>query len=142
VAYRTLQPKGRVQRATRDLVFVDRRFVLLRDHVALATPGKISWLLHAEKNLSWDNATATAFIRGDKASLIAKVITPGLAWSANITDQFPVPVDQKYVSGEVGTNYVTGKWSNQSHLTLESKSAAKDFTIYAVLWPERDSAKP
>jgi hypothetical protein len=137
VAYQTLQPKGRVERVTRDLVFVDRRYVVLRDRVALATPGKLSWLLHAEKNLSWDAAANTAFIRGDKATLAGKLVAPGVTWAGNVTDQFPVPVDPKYVSGEVGSSYVTGKWSNQSHLTLESKESAKEFTVFSVLWPER-----
>jgi hypothetical protein len=41
VAYQTLQPKGRVQRVTRDLVFVDQRYVVTRDRVALTTPGKL-----------------------------------------------------------------------------------------------------
>ena len=141
VAYQTMQPKGRVQRVTRDLVFVDHRYVVLRDRVALTTPGKLSWLLHAEKNLSWDAAANAITIQGDKASLTGKLIAPEVTWAGNVTDQFPVPVDPKYFSGEVGSSYVTGKWSNQSHLTLESAAPAKDFTIYTVLWPERGTGK-
>ena len=34
------------------------------------------------------------------------------------------------------------KWANQSHLTLEGAKAATDFTVYAVLWPERLSSTP
>jgi hypothetical protein len=60
-----------------------------------------------------------------------------VVWRGQVSDQFPVPVDQKYANGEVGGSYVTGKWSNQSHLVLESSEGAKDFIIYAVLWPER-----
>jgi hypothetical protein len=137
VAYQTMQSKGRVQRVTRDLVFVDQRYVVLRDRVVLQTAGKLSWLLHAEKNLSWDNADNTAFIRGDKATLTGKLLAPGVTWAGSVTTKFPVPVDPKYVSGEVGSSYVTGKWSDQSHLTLESKEAAKEFTVFSVLWPER-----
>ena len=59
-----------------------------------------------------------------------------------MTDQFPVPVDPKYTSGEAGGSYVTGKWTNQSHLTLESAETATEFTVYAVLWPERSSSAP
>ena len=58
-----------------------------------------------------------------------------------MTDQFPVPVDAKYLTGEAGSSYVTGKWSNQSHLTVESTEAAKSFTVFAVLWPERGANK-
>jgi hypothetical protein len=141
VAYQTLQPKGRVQRMTRDLVFVDQRYLVLRDSLALTTPGKLSWLLHAEKNLAWNAADNSISIRGDKAFLTGKLISPELTWTGSVTDQFPVPVDPKYVGGEAGASYVTGKWSNQSHLTLESKATAKTATIYTVLWPERSSAK-
>ena len=142
VAYQAGQKeKGRVKRVTRDLVFVDQRYLVLRDRVILATPGKLSWLLHAEKNLAWDQEQNSASIRGEKATLTARILAPGIGWRGSITDQFPVPVDPKYVSGQVGQSYVTGKWSNQSHLTLESQSTASDFTVYAVLWPER-AGKP
>jgi hypothetical protein len=136
-AYQTMQPKGRVQRVTRDLVFVDRCYVVLRDRVVLSSPGKLSWLLHAEKGLSWEKKTQTAYIRGTKASLSAKLIARNVQWSASITDQFPVPVDAKYLRGEVGGSYITGEWSNQNHLTLESGQAQNEFTVFCVLWPSR-----
>jgi len=143
VAYQTGQNEpGRIQRVTRDLVFVDQRYVVLRDRVVLASPGRLSWLLHAEKNLSWNATNNTAFIRGDKTTLTTQLVPPGVTWNESITDKFPVPVDPKYVSGEVGSSYVTGKWSDQSHLTLESTEAAKGFTVYAVLWPEHASSAP
>jgi hypothetical protein len=48
VAYQSGQKEPRrVKRVTRDLVFIDRRYVALRDRVELTTPGKLSWLLHA-----------------------------------------------------------------------------------------------
>src|SRR6266446_2773401 len=143
VAYQAGQNEpGRIQRVTRDLVFIDRRYVVLRDRVVLATPGRLSWLLHAEKNLSWDGTNNTAFIRGDKATLTTELVAPGVTWDGSVTDQFPVPVDPKYTTGEAGSSYVTGKWTNQSHLTLESAEAAREFTVYAVLWPERLSSAP
>jgi hypothetical protein len=137
VAYQSQQPAERVQRVTRDLVFVDRRYLVVRDRVQLTTPGRISWLLHAEKNLSWDGASGTIHIRGDKASLIAKVVGQDVKWSGRVTEQFSVPVDPKYAGGDAGASYVTGKWSNQSHLTLESVETAQEFTLFAVLWPDR-----
>jgi len=143
VAYRTGQSDpDKIQRVTRDLVFVDRRYVVLRDRVVLATPGKLSWLMHAEKNISWDGTNNTAFIRGGRATLTTQLVAPGVAWHGSVTDQFPVPVDPKYTAGEAGASYVTGKWANQSHLTLESTEPAKEFTVYAVLWPERASSVP
>jgi hypothetical protein len=140
VAYQSGQNEpGRVRRVTRDLVFIDRRYVVLRDRVELATPGRLSWLLHAEKGLAWDAAANIAVIRGDKATLTTRLVSPGVIWRGSVTDEFPVPVDLKYVTGEVGSNYVTGQWSKQSHLTAESTEANKSFTVFAVLWPERGS---
>jgi hypothetical protein len=57
------------------------------------------------------------------------------------TDQFPVPVDPKYATGAITGAYLTGKWTPQQHLTLESRETATEFTLYSVLWPER-GAKP
>jgi len=53
-----------------------------------------------------------------------------------------VPVDPKYVEGEAGDSYVTGKWTDQSHLTVESVEPAMEFTVFAVLWPQRAPSTP
>lgn len=140
VAYQTGQKeKDRVRRVTRDLVFVDSRYVVLRDRVVLRTPGRLSWLLHAEKHLTWDGAHNRAFIRGpqDKATLLAQLIAPGVQWRGSVTDQFPVPVDPRYATGEAGGDYITAEWSNHVHLTVESVEPASEFTVFAVLWPDR-----
>ena len=139
-AYQAAQQEpGRVVRVTRDLVFIDRRYVVLRDRVVLASPGKLSWLLHAEKNLAWDEPHAVATIRGmdGKATLTVQLLAPGVAFHGTTTTEFPVPVDEKYAQAESGSPYVTGSWHNQAHLTAESAAAAKEFTVFAVLWPER-----
>lgn len=139
-AYQAAQKdKGRVQRVTRDIVFIDQRYIVLRDRVVLNTPGKLSWLLHAEKDLTWDEPKSTATIRGEagKSTLTAQLVAPGVAWHGTKTTQFPVPVDPKYAQAESGSPYITGTWHDQVHLTLESSEAAREFTVYAVLWPER-----
>lgn len=139
-AYREAQPdKGRVRRVTRDVVFIDRRYVVLRDRVVLGTPGKLAWLLHAEKHLAWDDPTATATIRGheNKATLTARLLSPGVAWHATVTHEFPVPIDPKYAAAAGSSPYVTGAWHNHAHLRAETREAAGEFTVYAVLWPER-----
>ena len=137
-AYSALQPKDRVKRVTRDLVFIDSRYVVLRDRVVLATPAKLSWLLHAERFLTWDAASTTATIIGPqkKSSLTTQLLTPGVTWRATQTDQFSVPVDPKYATGAITGAYLTGKWTPQQHLTLESNETATEFTVYSVLWPQ------
>lgn len=141
-AYSTLQPKGRVKRVTRDLVFVDSRYVVLRDRVELSTPGNLSWLLHAGRDPAWDASSATAFIRGQKASLTARLVLPGSGWRGTVTRGFPVPVDPRYASGEVGSEYVTGSWHDHAHLSVESTAPAAGYTLWSVLWPERVNTSP
>jgi hypothetical protein len=139
-AYRAAQKDPeRVQRVTRDVVFIDQRYVVLRDRVALATPGKISWLLHAERHLAWDAPTATATIRGERgqATLTARLLAPGVVWRGAVTTRFPVPVDPRYAGAEHANPHITGAWHDQAHLTVETAEAAREFTIYAVLWPGR-----
>ena len=186
-AYRAAQKKpATVRRVTRDVVFVDQRYVVLRDRIELATPGKISWLLHAEKHLAFDRERASATIlgAGRKAQLSVQLLVhvaradrpldtyPALPaarqridganparenaarqrrnlesettsqgfpadWRATVTNEFPVPVDPKYAAAAGGSPYVTGTWHNQAHLRLDSAAAAQEFTIYAVLWPDR-----
>jgi hypothetical protein len=137
-AYQAAQPApDRVRRVTRDVVFVDQRYLILRDRVVLASPGKISWLLHAEEHLAWDSASATAAIRGreGKATLTVRLLCPEAAMQAFVTNEFPIPVDPKYTKS-AGSPYITGSWHNQAHLTAETATAATDFTIFSVLWPE------
>jgi hypothetical protein len=141
-AYQAAQKdQGRIKRVTRDLVFIDQRYVVLRDHVLLASPGKISWLLHAEKNLDWDDTRSMATVRGEqgKATLTAQLLAPRLKLNGKVTTAFPVPVDPKYTKAGSDSPYITGAWHDQAHLTAESTEAAKEFTIYTVMWPERGS---
>jgi hypothetical protein len=130
---------GRIRRVTRDLVFIDQRYVVLRDHVVLSTPGRLSWLLHAEKNLAWDQPHATATILGadGKATLTARLVAPGVTWEGATTTAFPVPVDPKYAQAESNSPYVTGTWHDQAHLRVDARDPAAEFIIYAVLWPAR-----
>ena len=103
--------KKNVRRVTRDLVFIDSRYVVLRDRVTLAAPANLSWLLHAEKHLAWDAARATATIVGaaGKAALTAQLVAPGVEWRASVTDKFPVPVDPEYAERGRNAAYITAK---------------------------------
>ncbi len=140
-AYATLQPKGRVKQVTRDLVFVDSRYLVVRDHVRLADPGKVTWLLHTERTLHWDDAHARAFSRNGDAALTAHLLG-NAPWNARVDEGFPVAVDPRYVSGEA--NYsTTAEWNlKQNHLYAETREAATDHVIFAVLWPERQGTEP
>lgn len=140
-AYATLQPKRRVKSVLRDVVFIDARYFVIRDRVKFTTPGKITWLLHTERPLSWQSADTTAFTQNGAASLTVKLIAP-YAWDATITEGFPVAVDPRYVAGEA--NYsTTGEWNlKQNHLLAESASAQTEHEVFAVLWTEKNRSAP
>ncbi len=138
-AYQTLQPEGRVKSVLRDLVFIDQRYLVVRDRVELATPGKLTWLLHAERPIAWNAKEASALIRGDKATLTTRLLAPaGVTWNATVKAKFDVPVDPKYTEGGVSGFGQTGAWSEQSHLLAETAEARASHLVFAVLWPERD----
>ncbi|HUR60281.1 MAG TPA: heparinase II/III family protein [Opitutaceae bacterium] len=145
-AYQAAQKeKGRVQRITRDLIFIDRRYVVLRDHVVLATPGRLSWLLHAEKRIDWNAPQQEGVIHGEngRATLSLKVLRAAPApLEGKLTDQFPVPVDSKYTNPETTSAYVTGTWHDQQHLSLADPEPTKEQVVFTVLWPERGARAP
>ncbi len=135
VAYQTRQPPDRLQRVTRDLLFVDQRYLVVRDRVITRDPATLSWLLHAEFDLGWNNETRQALINGEHASLTAQLVAPGTRWFATITDRYPVPIDPRYQFSD-DHYWVTGKWRDHLNLTLEAAAPAEDQTVHAVLWPE------
>ena len=135
VAYQTMQPKGRLQRVTRDLLFVDQRYVVVRDRVVTKDPAQLSWLLHAETELGWNNPRQQALINGDHASLTTQIVSPDLKWFAAITDRYPVPIDPRYQFSN-DHYWVTTPWRDHLHLTLDSTEKSADATVFAVLWPE------
>ena len=135
VAYQTMQPAGRLQRVTRDFIFIDQRYVVVRDRVVVKDPATLSWLLHGEFSNSWNNLTQQSQIDGEHASLTTKIVAPNINWFASITDEYPVPIDPRYRSGETYA-WVTAEWRDHVTLNLSSREKGTDFTVYAVLWPE------
>lgn len=139
-AYRAGRAGKRVESVVRDLVFIDQRYLVIRDRVRLATPGRLSWLLHAERPIEWDADKATAVIFGEKATLTTTLLAPAGApgWTGTNQEKFDVPVDAKYTKGgEAGTGG-RGAWGEQSHLRVDTNEGRTEHLVYAVLWPERD----
>lgn len=141
-AYALLQPKGRVRQVLRDLVLVDGRYLVIRDQVKLTTPGKLTWLLHTERQLLWAPARSLAFTVNGPAALTTKIVA-STELDVKITEGFTVEVDPKYTTpGQI--NYSsTGEWNlKQNHLGATSKTAATEHILYSVLWPAKDSKQP
>jgi hypothetical protein len=140
-AYAAAQPPGRVRSVLRDLVLVDGRYLVVRDQVKLAGTGRISWLLHTERELVWQADAARAFTRNGPAALTTKLAGPP-TWEATVTTGFPVAVDPKYVTpGQI--NYPSsGEWNLQQYHLEARTPAAAEHLIYAVLWPEKGGTAP
>lgn len=137
VAYQTMQPGGIVKRTTRDFIFVDQRYVVMRDRVTTSYDTELSWLLHSEMGIGWQNQTQQARIVGEKAALTAALATEPLTWFAKITDKYPAPIDPRYRSGET-YGWVTAEWRDHVSLALTTREPASDHTVFSVLWPEPD----
>ncbi len=137
VAYQTRQPEGRVQRVTRDLVFIDRRYVVLRDRVETDDESHLSWLLHGEMGMGWQNLDQRARIEGEKAALTAVLATKPFTWFAAVSDKYPAPIDPRYRSKETYA-WVTAEWQDHVSLTLTTREPSTAHTVFSVLWPEPD----
>ena len=138
-AYQSTQPEGHVKSVLRDLVFIDQRYLVIRDRVELATPAKLTWLLHAERPITWDASSATATIRAVKATLTTRLLAPDdVKWKARVKAKFDVPVDPKYTGGGLAGFGETGAWEEQSHLFAETVAPSASHLVFAVLWPERN----
>jgi hypothetical protein len=137
-AYALMQPKGRVRRVTRDFVFIDQRYVIVRDVVQLRDAARLTWALHAQRPIEWQaGPEATAIIRGERATLTTRLLTRGTGFAGGVQDRADVPVDENYVRG-TATNYLTtGRWDEQSHLFADVAEKRTDHEVFAVLWPER-----
>ncbi len=130
VAYNDNLDKPNIDEARRDVVMVDRRYFVTRDHVRLQVPKPVSLLLHAESKFQWNDATAEGSIQQPKAGCAIALVTPGKPWTVTQTDQFTVPIDPKYLAAS----------PNQWHLTATSPEPAADQLVYTVLWPWRGQA--
>jgi hypothetical protein len=122
-----------VERATRDVLFVDHRYFVLRDVIRLERPEAISWLLHAAQAIQWDARKSQALIRSGQACLFVALLPAANQVRGAVTADFPIPVDPKYVAQG---------YTNQSHLAATTVTPTADQTIYAVLWPSRDTSEP
>ena len=140
-AYALMQPKDRVQRVTRDFIFIDRRYVVIRDVVHLRTPGTLTWLEHALNPIEWHAATATSFIKTAGATLTTQLLNRHGPITGRVQAQADVPVDPAYATGTAVNYATTGRWDEHSHLFAEIP-ARQDHEVFAVLWPERGPDLP
>lgn len=143
VAFNTLSRKGKeVVSALRDVVFIDKRYFIIRDHVQLVSPGRLDWLLHAEHPIEYDVREGQVDIHNAKAYLFGQLHFPGNEVRMNATTEFPVPVDPKYARMEFVRKsvYLTAPAVDQGHFSANTVKEKRDHLVYAVLWPSQDPA--
>ncbi len=129
VGYNTEQTGDLVQEARRDVVMIDRRYFVLRDRVKLKEAKAVQWLLHAESPIQWSGTNGS--VQQPKANCQIALLAVGEDLKVEVTDQFVVPVDPKYLE----------KSPNQSHLTATSSATKTEQVIYSVLWPAKGTEK-
>ncbi len=124
-------PGQKITSVTRDIVMIDGRYFVVRDHVTLTEPAPISWLLHAETKLDWDPAKHTVVIRSGPVELAGKLLAADEKFTGTVSDKFTTPFDLKYaIKGYV----------EQVHFRADSETAKPEHTVLAVLWPTREPA--
>ncbi|KAF0095487.1 MAG: Heparinase II/III family protein [Puniceicoccaceae bacterium 5H] len=140
-AYQTLQPRIDLEQVTRDIVFIDNRYFVVRDVVKTDDPVMVSYLLHAERPISASDEVNAVQIVNGQAHLVVKLE----AWQNDFMFRtwkgFDVPVDQDYVDpAEVAKRpWMTAPNVEQEHFRADINTYSEDVVIYSVLWPTRES---
>ncbi|AHF90636.1 heparinase [Opitutaceae bacterium TAV5] len=133
-AYNAGRASPLADRVLRDIVFVDRRYFVIRDTVRLPQPRVVDWLLHSEKTIAWDAVTQTALLRNDRARLAVALQSLQGPLLAGTSDTWPVPPDPAWLAR---FNLAT-----QGHLAARTAAPAREHEIVAVLWPSDADTPP
>ncbi|EIP98215.1 Heparinase II/III-like protein [Opitutaceae bacterium TAV1] len=122
-----------VETVRRDIVFVDRRYFIIRDTVHLAPPHAalpVQWLLHAERPITWDEATQAATLTNNKARLFVALRSPEGSLDGKVENTWPTPPSAGFLHSQ--------KIATQSHFTAATTGNSGSVrTIVAILWPDR-----
>jgi hypothetical protein len=141
-AYQLLQPAKRLQQVLRDVVFVDQRYFVLRDAVAANQHLVLTWQLHAEQPMVWDEPAQTVLIRQGGAALGVALASPEGRFTFRHQTGFPVPPDPKYRDPAelAARQYFSAPAVDQAHFAADLLQSVRAGHVYAVLWPDRDAA--
>jgi hypothetical protein len=143
VAFNTRQKRDdEVQAALRDIVFIDNRYFVIRDHVKLRSPGRIDWLLHAREAFRHDEASGSVTIERNGVYLHGRLHAPGNRLSMKSWTGFTIPPDPKY-SDPVFINsqvYLRELAVDQAHFQANTGIDKMEHVVFAVLWPSQDGS--
>ena len=149
VAYNTLQdPYMPLLQVTRDVVFVDKRYFIIRDHVLFIDeeddqePGRIDWLLHAREPIAFDEEEGAIKISRNGAHLLGRLRAVNNSLEMKSWTGFPVDPDPKYKDPAFIS---TQSWLfepavDQAHFQANTVNDKAQQIIFAVLWPTRNAS--
>lgn len=122
--------KGAARRVVRHILFVDRRYFVMLDEIAGDAPVMHQWLLHARVAMQIDEAKGRIDMRFADAGLQVHLLAP--------TAQLLIyrQTDRHDPPPEVAARSVPSEW----HVTVETRTPAKERQFLAVLHPWREEA--
>lgn len=141
-AYQLLQPRIDIDKAERDIIFIDRRYFIIRDSIETSKPTMATWMLHAVNPMTVDDAAQKILIENDGVYLATQLSSSDSNFRFRQWHKFDIPVDPKYADENHPDfpDYLVVPNVEQSHLAADSLKFSESFTINAVLWPTKDSA--
>ncbi|MDP4612075.1 MAG: heparinase II/III family protein [Opitutales bacterium] len=142
-AYQLLQPRIKIDKAQRDIIFIDKRYFIIRDTLKTSKATMATWMLHAVNPMIVDADAQKILIENDGVYLATQLTSDNSKFSFRQWHQFPIPVDQKYAdeSDPDFPDYLTEPNVEQSHLAADTITYSEEFTIDAVLWPTKDASE-
>lgn len=144
VAYNTRQSDAdTLSKVLRDIVFVDRRYFVIRDHVVQRSPGRIDWLLHARDPITYHEVDGSVVIQRKGVALLGRLVAPGNDLNLTSWEGFPIDPDPKYADPAIlrEQSYLTEIVVDQAHFQANTLDDKADHVIFAVLWPTRRAAE-
>ncbi|MGJ8654621.1 MAG: heparinase II/III domain-containing protein [Opitutaceae bacterium] len=140
-AYQFLQPRIKINQAQRDIIFIDKRYFIIRDIIKTSKPTMATWMLHAVNPMSVDTDSQKVLIENDGVYLATQLTSSEGQFGFRQWHKFEIPVDPKYADENHPDfpSYLTEANVEQSHLAADSVNFSESFTIDAVLWPTKNS---
>jgi hypothetical protein len=140
-AYQLLQNNLNLETVRRDLVFVDQRYLVVRDRIVANKPFQTSWLMHTERPMAVNAEMGAVYYTNQKAHLGVRVAALGCELRSRTWSGFDVAVDPAYVDpeGVEERPWLTAPNVDQFHLRFDLTEYQDDSTVFAVLYPSRKS---
>lgn len=138
-AYQLMQSRKRIDRARRDIVFVDNRYFVMKDSVKVNSPSILTWLLHAEKEMGIFPDENRIVLENDGAYLHVRLKAPGNSFGYRQRTGFTFPVDPPYTDQAYvdSLEWLLDVARDQYHLSADLKAAVSDGVIWSLLWPSK-----